>query len=55
MIKTSLIGHFRVVYSPDDDGYYADMWWDDTLDCPVYQLPEQARRWALKHGGKWEH
>lgn len=53
-----LKGHFSIAYSPDDEeetgaGYYADLWWADS--GPLCRIAEEARRWALKHGGTIEH
>lgn len=50
-IERELLGWYSIVYSPDDGGWYADMAWDNTIDCPIVASPHQARAWALRHGG----
>lgn len=53
---SDLKGHYRIVYSPDDGGYYADLWWRrGSRSAPVYPAAEKARAWARKHGGTDEH
>lgn len=53
--ERQFIGHFEIVYSPDDGGFYASMWWDNTIDCPIFKNSIQARAWANRHGGQIEH
>lgn len=53
--EAEMMGHYSVVHSPDDDGYYADMWWDNTLDSPVFLSPYAADDWAKEHGGVTRH
>jgi len=48
-------GHFEIVYSPDDGGYYADMWEDPDIDSPICPTAWEAKEWALKNGGMVEH
>jgi hypothetical protein len=47
-------GHFTIVYSPDDGGYYVDRWWT-RRDSPIFRLRSEAVTWAIKHGGTTEH
>ena len=50
-----LQGHFHITYSPDDGGYYASLWWDRELDCPIFSTKQKALNWARKRGGVTDH
>jgi hypothetical protein len=54
-IEKEMMGHYEIVYSPDDGGFYASMWWDNTIDSPIFRNSVLARDWAKKHGGETEH
>lgn len=51
-IEREMIGYFDIVYSPDDGGFYADMIWDNTIDCPIFDSEKKAESWARRNGGK---
>ena len=45
-------GYFDIVYSPDDGGWYADLLFSRTVDCPIYDSRAEAEEWARHNGGK---
>lgn len=47
-------GHYDLVYSPDDGGWYILMLETDRTS-PTYATAEKAHAWAKKHGGVTEH
>lgn len=53
-IHEDMMGHYSVVYSPDDAGYYAELWWTDETS-PVMTHEHEAVKWAKDHGGTVRH
>jgi hypothetical protein len=52
--KSDFTGHYTIVYSPEDGGYYVDRWWI-RRNSPTFNLRSEAVTWALNHGGTTEH
>jgi len=52
-------GHYSIVYSPDDGGWYAELWWkeQDNEVCmsPIFSSKAKAKAWAIEQGGTIEH
>lgn len=52
--EETLKGHYELVYSPDDGGWYAELWWNQK-QSPVYKSKAMARNWAIESGGEHDH
>ena len=55
--QDKLFGHYEVVYSPDEGGWYSQLWWrdGDNDTSPLFDRKEKARSWARERGGEVEH
>ena len=49
-----LTGHYDVVYSPDDGGWYAQLWWNEEIS-PIYSKQRDAIAWGQENGGRYLH
>lgn len=55
ILNDEMKGHYNVVYSPDDGGYYVEFWDKDIKDPPVFRTKPEAYDWAAKNGGTVDH
>lgn len=53
MMKTTVELEANLVYSPDDGGWYADVWvaknGKEKPSSPVFKTKQQALAWLCKH------